>query len=176
MENYDIESELRPNLSLGEKLIWVGRPKTGIVFRRSDVFLIPFSLLWTGFAILWETTAIAYETHFFLKLWGVPFILVGLYTTVGRFFVEAKQRANTVYGITPDRIIIKTGLFSKETQSLNIKALPDITINQKSDNTGTITLGTPRYSSRELQPPKLEFIEDVKNVYETIINLQRQKQ
>ena len=175
MTNHDIESELRPNLSSDEKLIWVGKPKTGVVFSRSDVFVIPFSLLWTSIAVLWETAAIGYEAPLFLKLWGVPFLLVGLYFTVGRFFIEAKQRANTIYGITPDRIIIKTGIFSKETQSLNIKTLPDIIMNQRSDNSGTITFGTPIYFSQGLQPPKLECIEDVKSVYEKIINLQRQK-
>ena len=141
MINYEIENELRPDLSSDEKLIWTGKPKTGIVFRSSDVFLIPFSLFWAGFAVFWETSVLATDAPFFFKLWGIPFVLVGLYITVGRFFLDAKKRANTIYGITNDRIIIKTGLFSREIKSLNIRTLSDITINQKADNSGTITLG-----------------------------------
>ena len=62
--------------------------------------------------------------------------------------MDAKKRANTIYGITPDRIIIKSGIFSRDIKSLNIRTLSDVTINQKADNTGTITLGPTdiRYS------------------------------
>lgn len=184
MTNHDIENELRPNLSSDEKLIWTGRPKTGIVFRGSDIFLIPFSLLWAGFAFFWEITVVTSGAPFFFKLWGIPFVLVGLYITVGRFFVDARKRANTVYGITSDRIIIKSGIFSSEVKSLNIKTLSDITLHQKADNSGTITLGPTDYRHSMMQgmdwpgvaqPPRFEFIQDVKSVYNKIIELQRQK-
>jgi hypothetical protein len=184
MTNYDIENELRPNLSSGEKLIWTGKPKTGIMFRNSDAFLIPFSLLWCGFAVFWESSVMETDAPFFFKLWGIPFVLVGIYITIGRFFIDAKKRENTIYGITTDRIVIKSGVFSTEIKSLNIKTLSDITINQKSDNSGTITLGPTdmRYSMMQgmewpgaKQPPRLEFIEDVKTVYDKIVDIQRQK-
>jgi hypothetical protein len=184
MINYDIENELRPHLSSDEKLIWTGKPKTGIMFRSSDAYLIPFSLLWCGFAIFWEASVIVTDAPFFFKLWGIPFVLIGLYTTVGRFFLDAKKRSNTIYGITNDRIMIKTGIFSREIKSLNIRTLSDITIHQKTNNSGTITLGPTdfRYTMMQgmewpgaKQPPRLEFIEDVKSVYDKIIDLQRQK-
>lgn len=184
MTNYDIENELKPNLSLDEELIWTGKPKTGILFRSSDAFLIPFSLLWGGFAIFWETSVIATGAPFIFKLWGIPFVLVGLYITVGRFFLDAKKRANTIYGITNDRIIIKTGIFSREIKSLNIRTLSDITINQKADNSGTITFGPTdfRYTIMQgiewpgaKQPPRFEFIEDVSSIYNKIIDIQRQR-
>ena len=184
MTNYDIENELRPILSSYETLIWAGKPKTGIVFRSSDAFLIPFSLLWGVFAVFLETIVLTSGAFFPFALFGIPFVLVGLYITVGRFFVDAKKRANTIYCITSDRIIIKTGIFSREIKSINIKTLPDITINQKADNNGTITLGSTRFRYDMMpgmewpgarQTPKLEFIEDVKRVYDIIIDLQRQK-
>ena len=184
MTNYDIENELRTNLSSGEKLIWTGKPRTGILLRSSDAFLIPFSLLWGGFAVFWESSVMATDAPFFFKLFGIPFVLVGFYIVIGRFFIDAKKRANTIYGITTDRIIIKSGVFSTDIKSLNIKTLSDITINQKNDNSGTITLGPTdsRYSMMQgmdwpgtKQPPRLELIEDVKSVYDKIIDLQRQK-
>lgn len=134
--------------------------------------------------MFWETSVITTGAPFFFKLWGIPFVLVGLYIIVGRFFVDAKKRANTIYGITPDRIIIKSGIFSRDIKSLNIRTLSEITINQKANNSGTITLGPAdiRYSMMQgmefpgaKQPPRLEFIEDVKNVYDKIIDLQKQK-
>ncbi len=184
MINFELEEDLRPNLSSGEKLIWTGKPKTGIVFRISDIFMIPFSFLWAGFALFWEGGTFSMDTPLFFKLWGIPFILVGAYITIGRFFIDAKKRANTVYGVTPDRIIIKSGIFSKSVKSLNIRTLSDITIDQKKDDTGTITLGPTDFRNSIMQgmewpgnrqPPRLEFIEDAKSVYDKIIALQRQQ-
>lgn len=184
MINNDIVHELKPNLTAGEQIIWTGKPKTGIIFRSSDIFLIPFSLLWGGFAVFWETSVFATDAPFFFKLWGIPFVLVGFYITVGRFFLDARKRANTIYGLTNDRIIIKSGIWNSEIKSLNIRTLSDITLSQKSDNSGTITLGPtdPRYSRMQgidwpgiKQTPSLQFIDDVKTVYDKIIDLQRQK-
>jgi hypothetical protein len=184
MPIYDIENELRSSLGSDEELIWTGKPKTGIMFRGSDVFLIPFSLLWGGFALFWEASVIATDAPFFFKLWGIPFVLVGLYIAVGRFFLDAKKRASTIYGITHDRVIIKSGIFSRDVKSLNIRTLSDISINQKADNSGTITFGPNdfRYSMMQgmewpgaKQPPRLEFIKDVKTVYDKIIEIQRRK-
>ena len=114
MTNYEIENELRSNLSSSEKLIWTGKPKSEIMFRSSDAFLIPFGLLWFGFAIFWESNAIQTDGDYFFMLWGIPFLLAGLYFTVGRFFIDAKKRANTIYGIISDRIILKSEIFGSE--------------------------------------------------------------
>jgi hypothetical protein len=184
MIDYELENELRSNLSSDEKLIWAGKPRKGIILRGSDVFLIPFSLLWGGFAVFWETSVMTTGAPFFFKLWGIPFVLAGLYMVIGRFFTDAMKRAKTVYGLTNDRIIIKSGIFNQSIKSLNIRTLSDITIDEKSDNSGTIILGPTdsRYSMMQgvdwpgvKQSPRFEFIPDVKNVYDKIIAIQRQK-
>jgi hypothetical protein len=181
--DYPLENEIRPHLSSGEKLIWTGKPKAGILLRSSDLFMIPFSLLWAGFAVFWETMVVSSGAPVFFKLWGIPFVLVGLYITIGRFFVDAKKRGNTIYGITNERILIKSGIFGTEVKSLNIRSLSDITLSQKADNGGTIILdpGDPRFSMMQgiewpgiKQVPKLELIQDVKSVYDRIIALQKQ--
>lgn len=181
MINYALENELKANLSAGEKLIWTGYPKGGIVFRTWDVFFVPFSLLWGGFAIFWETTVFTTGAPFFFKLWGIPFVLVGLYMIAGRFFVDAKKRENTIYGITQDRIIILSGIFRRDFKSLNIKTMSDISFTQKDDGSGTITFGPSdfRYGAMggtiwpgTTQVPMFELISDVKKVYDKIVELQ----
>jgi len=185
MINFDAGQELQSTLSPGEKLLWADRPKGGIVLHGYDVFAIPFSLMWGGFAIFWESTVLRTQGPIFMKLWGIPFVLVGLYMIIGRFFFDAKKRSNTVYGLTEDRIIIKSGIFRKTIKSLNIRTLSDISFNQKKDNSGTITLGPSNFNTSYLRNvdilgnrsaiPQLEMIEDVKTVYDKIIALQQSK-
>jgi hypothetical protein len=185
MTDYLVENEIRGSLSPNEKLVWAGKPKSGIIFKTSDIFLIPFSLLWCGFVIFWESTVMRMNAPFFFMLWGIPFVLVGLYITVGRFFVDARRRTNTIYAITTDRIIIKSGIFRPEIKSLNIRTLSDISFTEKNDHSGTITLGPSIYSYSMFrgfdwsaggrQAPRFEFIENVKELYDKIIELQRQK-
>lgn len=65
------KTELRQHLDSGENLLWTGQPKTGIVFRNADIFLIPFSLLWCGFAIFWFITALTSGAPFFFAMFGI---------------------------------------------------------------------------------------------------------
>ncbi len=184
MKNYDIESELIPHLLAGEKLVWTGRPKTGVRFRPTDAFIIPFSLVWCGFVVFWEATAIAMGAPLLFMLFGIPFVLVGLYMLIGRFFFDAKRRAKTVYGISNNRIIIKSGVVRTQVESMNIKSISEISFTQKQDLSGTITLGpvASGYSTMQIkgmqkgpQPTSLEWIDDVKTVYEKIIELQQKR-
>lgn len=177
--NIDIENELRPILSGDEKLLWTGRPRTGILFRATDIFMIPFSVLWFGFAIFWEYSVVHTGVPFF-ALFGLLFVAVGLFMLIGRFFWDASKRKNTRYGITDTRVIIKSGLTTKGIKSLNIRAMSDITYKQKADGSGTISLG-PTYTtfngtgdqSGVRLSPRLDMIDDVASVYNLLIKQQR---
>ncbi len=180
----DPESQIKPELGSKERLLWTGRPRLGLALRAADAFLIPFSLMWGGFAIFWETMVIIGGAPFFFMLWGIPFVLVGLYLIFGRFWVDAKQRASMYYGVTNERVIIISGLFRRSIKSLNIDTLTDVSLTEKSDGSGTITLG-PTYpwhgrfggfnwpGAGQYSTPALELIDDARQVYETIRDAQR---
>lgn len=70
-------------LSSKEKLLWSGQPPAGVRLTSADWRLIPFSILWGGFAIAWETVVIVKSAPLFFRLWGIPFVAMGLYFMFG---------------------------------------------------------------------------------------------
>jgi hypothetical protein len=179
----ETDSLIRQEVGLQEKLLWSGQPGRGLALRSGDIIMIPFSMVWGGFAIFWESIAIRSNAAF-MWLWGIPFVLVGLYMIVGRFFVDAWQRERTTYGVTSERIIIISNFINRKVKSVNLRSLPEMTLDQKSDGSGTITFGAVdkvlRWDpngvagrrSRSVSP-RFEMLEDAKKVYEIIREAQR---
>jgi len=95
----------------------------------------------------------------------------------GRFIYDLKRRANTFYGLTDQRAIIISGIFSKTVKSLNLISLSNVSLSEKSNKSGTITFGqelpfywTYGFNNEHLpgmsySVPKFEFIENAKEVY-----------
>jgi hypothetical protein len=182
----DPTQAIRAQLESGEQLIWHGQPRQGLLLRPSDAFMIPFSLLWGGFAIFWETTVILSDAPVFFWLFGIPFVLMGLHFIFGRFFTDARARKHTFYGVTNDRIIITSGKHGKRTQSLSLSTLGDITLDERADGTGTIIFAAANPLGRwgnsgamrgigtgSQTPPSFEMIPQAKKVYEMIRGAQR---
>ena len=174
---------IQQQLSPGERLLWSGQPRAGVVFRSADFFMIPFSLMWGGFAIYWEAMAVTSDGPFFFKLWGIPFVLIGLYMIVGRFFWDSFARGRTFYGLSDQRVIIVATATGTKVTSLPLRGLPQITLSEKSDGSGTIQFGhNPSMQSAWFagtawpgvqQAPSFEVLENAKNVYEQIRQAQQ---
>ena len=104
----DERRRLTPYLLPDETLLWSGRPDPSKHLGGVDLVLVPFSLFWGGFAILWQVGALR-QGPVSLALFGVPFVVIGLYLIVGRFVVKARQKRRTVYGLTRGRALVATG-------------------------------------------------------------------
>ena len=128
-------------LGPGERLVWQGRPDRKLfVLRKSDIFLIPFSLMWGGFAIFWEISVLSTPDPLPFALFGLPFVAIGLYIMFGRFLVDAYVRHNTDYALTNKRAIIATTAFGTKIRSKPIG--PDTEISFTPGPAGSIRLGT----------------------------------
>jgi len=175
-------------LGAGERLVWSGRPRRGIRFTANDAIMIPFSLMICGFSIFWEKQAVGMNAPFFFTLWGIPFMVMGAYVVIGRFFADAIRRGKIFYGLTDRRVIIVSGVFGRQVTSLDLTTLGEISVSERGDRSGTIALGpvAGQYAMAAKMlgpswpglgkglPPSFEMIEDVKAVYEKV-RAQRQK-
>ena len=130
------------HLSSGERIEWVGRPDPAKHFTRGDVFLVPFSIMWGGFAIVWETLAISNSGGVFFALWGVPFIAVGLYFVFGRFIVKANRKRRTTYAVTNRRVLtIVCGRRGASVDAMYLRSIPSVSTSAASNGRGSVLFG-----------------------------------
>lgn len=135
------EREVLRELAPGERLLWSGRPPQGFRLTRADIFLVPFSLAWCGFAVFWEAMVLTSGAPVLMAAWGVPFVLAGLYIVAGRFVVDARGRARTFYGLTDQRVVFVTGAFSRTVTSIGLRDLNGIELTETSGGSGSIAFG-----------------------------------
>jgi hypothetical protein len=169
------EAVIRSKLDEGEQLVWSGRPRQGLMLQPTDAILIPFSLLWAGFAFYWEYEVVTTHQFWVLQVWGIPFVLLGFYLLIGRFFADAYMRGQTYYGLTDKRIIIARG---STTQSIPLSDLKGVALAARADKSGTVVFGPPdlpapnslnaSMGSSRVQYPMFQMIPDAQSVYDLI--------
>ena len=164
----------------GERIAWSGQPGQGLLLTPRDMYLIPFSLAWCGFAIFWEVgVSSPPKAPGFFLLWGAMFICIGLYFVVGRFLVDAWVRKGMRYAVTDRRILIaRAAPFGKFT-AVSLTQLPSIDLNEGANGRGTIRFGQAtsmwgRRQSMGLWSPALDatpqflMIDDVRRVFDLV--------
>jgi hypothetical protein len=150
-----LKQELQKHVNKREQIIWAERPKQGIIFRSSDGCLIPFSFAWGGFAIFWEVMVLVMDAPIFMALFGIPFVLIGLYLIVGRFFHDMYIRKKIIYGLTEKQIIIKRG---DNLRFVDLSSLTDMQLTTKKNGSGSILFNS-KYNQRnnKKNPSNLTF-------------------
>ncbi len=177
-----MEEEIRSYLQPGERLLWWGLPQRGLLFTGRDLFMVPFSFVWAGFALSMFVTALrAPSPPLPILLVGGLFSAIGLYVTVGRFLADAWLRRQTSYGLTDRRVLIaRRGPFANFT-ALQLDHLPTINLSERGKGRGTIRFGERNYPAGMLRSnsfggwmpaldptPQFLGIEDVRRVFNEI--------
>lgn len=180
---------LQPELISGESLVWAGRPNPSVILHSDDWYMIPFSLLWGGFAIFWEAGVLGFLGHnskgsppSFMGLWGIPFVVIGQYMIWGRFVYDGWLKRRTFYGLTNRRVIVLQESAKRKTCSMYLDAIPSV--ERDGSFTGTLWFGTKypmitgsgqrtRNTSRFYlgNVPVFADIDDADSVYHMILDL-----
>lgn len=166
-----------------ERVLWMGRPARGLLITARDGLMIPFSLAWGGFALFWEASVVTTNAPVFFRLWGVPFVLIGLYLIVGRFAFDAWLRRRMVYAVTDRRVLIRRFAPLASFKALPLAQLPQARLRDEAGPRGTIVFGPEeafyaRHGGLGAWTPALEAmpqflaIEDAKSVFNLVQRLQ----
>jgi hypothetical protein len=132
-----------------EQILWSSQPDPRRLLTAVDLFLIPFSIFWCGFAIVWEYIAIrqALEGGSILwPLWGMPLLLIGLYALFGRFVYKKWKRRRTFYAVTDRRVLaLERGSREDKIRAMFIESIPEVKKRAWRDGSGTIVFGSTAY-------------------------------
>jgi hypothetical protein len=160
-----------------ETVRWTGAPPTGFLWRTTDLVLLPFSLMWGGFALFWESMVFSAGAPLVMVLFGVPFVCVGVYLIAGRFLWDANVRARTQYAVTDRAAYVVISGFQGSVRRYAGSALAEVRVERKDDGSGTLRFGPADasargqwYASRSALAPQnaFEAIRDVDHAYDAI--------
>lgn len=167
-------------LNPGEKITWSGKPRQGFLLRRSDVFFIPFSILWAAAAIWMEYATLASPLPIQEKLWSIFSLAIAAYILGLRFLVDAVYRSLTFYALTNQRALIHAGLLKTTLTSLPLTGMNEINLDLEKGGRGNIVFGPldpnawmhagggwPRMS-KMANIPAFELLEEPQAVYKKI--------
>jgi hypothetical protein len=152
-----MENVFKDELLKDEKILWQGMPNPEILFSSVDFFLIPFSLIWEGFAVIWVTAVFRlgffsispFKTPLiFFALFGILFVITGLYFIFGRFIFKKWKKRNTYYAVTNKRIIIITKVFIKRVHAEFIEKIPSVNYSQGKKGCGSVRFGNANFTAR----------------------------
>lgn len=129
-EYNSIESEFSNVLMLDEQLLWVGKTqkRAGMKAKGTNAAVMIFPVFWLMFACFW--TAMASIGGGLFGLFGVPFILIGIFMLKQFLFIGEQK-----YAITNQRVLKYAG---KKLSSEMLCNITDITVFDAGNNLGYV--------------------------------------
>lgn len=171
MIQLELQRRLTGLLLPRERILWAGRPQQGLMFVKSDLFAIPFVLVWAAIAVgmpLFRGEGLGELRYVLVILFGG----VAAYMLVGRFVHDAWLRARTYYAVTDRRVLIWREGINASFKALDRAELDVMELKERGTR-GTICFGPPiRYRrGRASALPSLDArpqflgIEDARRVF-----------
>jgi len=189
---------LLQELAPGERLLWAGRPRQGVRLVPADVFLVPFGVIFTVIPLVIAIVLLVKGEGAALldAIQGLAALLTaGVYLLGGRFFLDARRRAHTFYGLTDRRALLVEDRGARRTTSIPLASAEPMALIEAGEGRGTIRFGVSRdeqtpvirqlhrgrgagpsivdaASARGGELPVFEEIEDARVVYEQLREVQ----
>lgn len=129
------EDDFRSILMPGENLLWCGKAEKGLSGLAGSCVVMIFPMFWLGFALFWTFSAAMQSHGGFMAIFGIPFIIIGLYQLKKMFF---SMQSKNKYAITDRRVIINYG---KKVVSERLENICNITYKENKNNRGYVMFG-----------------------------------
>ncbi len=142
-----MKDKFQKDLLKDEQIQWTGQPETSVLFTKADFFLVPFSIIWGGFAFVWEIGVLTTKGPSgngappFMALFGIPFVLMGTYFIIGRFFWKNYRKKKTYYAVTDKRVLVVTEDIGRNVQAEFIDRISTVNKSVGSNGIGTVRFG-----------------------------------
>ncbi len=162
-------------LEPGEEILWQGRPDTRLRFDFSQPMLLLMGVFFMGFSLFWMSMAMRGGGPFWM--FGLLFFGIGFFNAIGVHFWKTYKRTGTYYTLTNKRGFIATNLMGIKTlKSHDITA--DTVLELAEGKFDTVTFAQDRKSGKNgsyLVPVRFEYIENGRDVFGKIRNIQQAK-
>lgn len=182
---YESPEDVKPadvigaQLRLQEKLMWAGRPPLRLLFRASDIWVVPDSLLVGALAAFVDASALHGPFFVPTAVTAILLTLLAFYVVFLRFFVDMAQRERIFYGVTSERVLIVWGVWRRQVKSIALETLGELSLTERRHGAGVIRFGwisvTPKFAVRvgglPVTSPAVSAFEldaDARQVYDLI--------
>src|ERR1043165_3181903 len=128
----------------GEKIQWVGYPIPIKFAIKEGTPSFLFGIPWIAFCAFWESGVIK-AGSLFMELWGIPFIIVGLYLLTSPLWEYLRAR-RTIYVVTNQRLLILNGLLRPSRRSFTPPDIGSVEVDAGHDGIGSIIFSRERES------------------------------
>jgi len=163
-------------LEEGEKLLWEGAPATGLRFSGTGLALSLFGVFFFGFSMFWVGLASNTGGGFIATLFGLPFVLVGLWLVAGHWFYDSYKRKRSRYALTSQRALIARTVFGRRMESYPIDRFSPIMLVEGPLDTVNFHQKTVRGKNGDTQINiGFRFINEGKKVYRLLRDIKEGK-
>ncbi len=146
MTTYSATEVFGSDLLRDERILWSGQPDPSILLSKADIFIIPLSVLWAGFAFVVSgvLVALVIRGETVALVGGIiawPMGLMGLYILFGRFLYNRWVRRRTHYAVTDLRVLALTNALARDLATAYLTDIPAVSKSVRADGTGSLWFG-----------------------------------